>query len=77
MDHFAWLDTSGDVMRMLLMLQGDSGGPLICEASSGQWVQVGIASWNIGCAYVGFPAVYADVEYFTDWINQQTSLHNE
>lgn len=40
--------------------QGDSGGPLFSD-QNGRRVQVGIVSWGIGCAYPGFPGVYAEV----------------
>lgn len=38
--------------------QGDSGGPSINKAT-GQ--QVGIISWALGCAQMGYPGVYTDV----------------
>jgi hypothetical protein len=38
--------------------QGDSGGPLMVSDGP-SFVLVGITSWGIGCADIGFPGVYA------------------
>ncbi|KAH8280264.1 hypothetical protein KR018_001171, partial [Drosophila ironensis] len=43
--------------------QGDSGGPLV---SGG--VLVGVVSWGYGCAYAGYPGVYADVATLRSWV---------
>ena len=45
--------------------QGDSGGPMV--DSEGR--QVGVVSWGYGCAYPGYPGVYAEVSAFIDFIN--------
>jgi secreted trypsin-like serine protease len=50
--------------------QGDSGGPLVAYDENNSPVLVGVVSWGIGCAYEGYPGVYARVSAFVDWINQ-------
>lgn len=47
--------------------QGDSGGPLL-YVYKGVTYLVGITSWGTGCALKGYPGVYADVNYYRDWI---------
>ena len=44
--------------------QGDSGGPMVGKDATGQWVQVGIVSWGLGCARDGYPGVYTQVSTF-------------
>jgi len=54
---------------------GDGGGPLICKDDhAGNWVQVGITAWGIGCGSKDVPAAYTDVTKFTPWISQVTGL---
>ncbi|KAH8410118.1 hypothetical protein KR009_006292, partial [Drosophila setifemur] len=48
--------------------QGDSGGPLV---ANGQLV--GIVSWGNGCAWSGYPGVYADVASLREWIVKTSS----
>jgi len=50
--------------------QGDSGGPLVIhDDSAGEWVQVGIVSFGIGCGAPGYPGVYARVSRYAAWIS--------
>jgi secreted trypsin-like serine protease len=44
--------------------QGDSGGPMIGRGRHGEWVQVGIVSWGLGCARDGYPGVYTQISTF-------------
>ena len=48
--------------------QGDSGGPLMTQTASGEWRQIGVVSFGIGCAMKGVPGVYTRVSAFSGWI---------
>lgn len=48
---------------------GDSGGPLQCRVN-GKWMIAGITSFGSGCAKPGFPDVFTNVAYFTNWIKE-------
>jgi secreted trypsin-like serine protease len=52
--------------------QGDSGGPMVVRNAAGDWVQVGIVSWGLGCARDGFPGVYTQVSAFRAAIRKAT-----
>jgi secreted trypsin-like serine protease len=52
--------------------QGDSGGPMVRRNRSGDWAQVGIVSWGLGCARAGFPGVYSQVSTFRTAIRSAT-----
>jgi secreted trypsin-like serine protease len=44
--------------------QGDSGGPMVGKDKKGEWVQIGIVSWGLGCARDGYPGVYTQISAF-------------
>jgi secreted trypsin-like serine protease len=50
--------------------QGDSGGPMIGRSATGEWVQVGIVSWGLGCARPSFPGVYTQISAFRESIER-------
>ena len=58
----------------LCLLQGDSGGPLVCQNEAGQWIQVGVASFTSRNNPESFPAVFARVSEFVDWIRFYVDL---
>jgi len=49
--------------------QGDSGGPIMCGSNN---TLCGIVSWGRGCAEAGYPGVYTETSYFTEWIKSAT-----
>jgi len=56
---------------------GDSGGPLMCMQGD-VWYQHGIVSWGEReCDLPDHPAVYTDVSYFLQWIQQQQAGQNK
>ena len=56
-------------------LQGDSGGALVIQESDGVFTQVGVVSFvaAAGCQR-GFPAGFARVTSFLNWISSVTGL---
>merc|ERR1712013_836337 len=51
--------------------QGDSGGPIMC----GDQVS-GIVSTGRGCALPGYPGIYTQTSYYTDWITTRVEIIN-
>ncbi len=50
--------------------QGDSGGPMVFyNESAGEWQQIGVVSFGIGCANANFPGVYSRVSRYVGWID--------
>jgi len=52
--------------------QGDSGSPMVRRNYLGEWVQVGIVSWGLGCARAGYPGVYSQISHFRAKIREAT-----
>ena len=66
---------AGTTQGQRTMCNGDSGGPLMVRQSNGQWLQVGVVSWNrmpIGaqtaCGHESLYGVYTRVSNYFDWI---------
>lgn len=52
-----------------MTFQGDGGGPLVCQ-KEGQWFQLGVISFGIGCGQKNAPGVYTLVPYYEKWIRE-------
>ncbi|MCP2325436.1 secreted trypsin-like serine protease [Hamadaea flava] len=62
---------AGDVRRGGVdTCQGDSGGPMVKRAHDGQFVEIGIVSFGVGCARKAYPGVYTEVSHFADAIRK-------
>ena len=53
--------------------QGDSGGPLHVQDAAGAWIQVGVVSFGLGCAFPTQYGVYAEAggDALRGWITLQ------
>jgi secreted trypsin-like serine protease len=51
--------------------QGDSGGFLGASLGNGEYVQLGVVSFGVGCARPKLFGVYTRVAKYTDWIKEQ------
>jgi len=49
--------------------EGDSGGPMVCQQPDGQFKQMGIVSWGIGCGQKDQYGVYANVAKLRSWLD--------
>jgi|GEM_PF-2168914 len=54
--------------------QNDSGGPLVVEAGDGNYIQIGIVSFGLGCAAPNGYGVYTRTSAFRDWVEETTNL---
>ena len=51
--------------------QGDSGGPLIVrEGEAGKMYLRGITSFGTNRCGFGYPGVYTDISYYSNWIKE-------
>ena len=75
--HYTKYSTAMTVLYMFnILLQGDGGGPLVCE-QDGQWYQVGVVSFGIGCGRLNTPGVYTRVSMYEQWITDTVLRHKD
>lgn len=55
--------------------QGDSGGFIGAPLGGGDYVQLGVVSWGVGCARPDLFGVYTRVGNYTDWIANELASH--
>jgi len=53
--------------------QGDSGGPFLANDRGTGYYLAGIVSWGFGCARPGYPGVYAEVSFHTEFIQSNAN----
>ncbi|KAH8300252.1 hypothetical protein KR044_012101, partial [Drosophila immigrans] len=58
--------------------EGDGGSPLFCTmpGEMNRYRMVGIVSWGIDCAKEDVPAVYANVPFLRNWIDEKVKTLN-
>lgn len=47
---------------------GHGGSPLVCPGEDGNYYQVGIAAWGLGCTKPNVPIAYTEVSHYVEWI---------
>jgi secreted trypsin-like serine protease len=57
--------------------QGDSGSPLVVRDEKGFFVQVGVVSQGVYCAFRGYPGVYTRVSSYSAWLKQTTGIDQD
>jgi secreted trypsin-like serine protease len=55
--------------------QGDSGGPLLVRSEDNtKWLHAGATSYGVGCAFPGFPGLYARTSVLSGWATHVATL---
>ena len=63
-------------LKQQIWSQGDSGGPFIRPTASDTYVQTGVVSFGIGCAFINTPGVYTKVASYNEWISRTTESND-